>query len=69
MIIFANEAINNNAKVLLDEIKVVSWRWSLRLKASPCLFYEWSWDPRDCLLISVMLFSFYWGLGVEVFSL
>jgi hypothetical protein len=36
---------------IVDNIKVVSWKWSLsRLKLFPCLFYEWSWDPGDCLL-------------------
>jgi hypothetical protein len=37
--------------VIVDEIKVLSWKWSLgRLKISPCLFYEWCWDPGICLL-------------------
>ncbi|KAK2372436.1 hypothetical protein QL285_073568 [Trifolium repens] len=37
--------------VIVDEVKVLSWKWSLaRLKISPCLSYEWSWDPDDCLL-------------------
>ncbi|MCH79402.1 LINE-1 reverse transcriptase like [Trifolium medium] len=31
---------------LVEAVKVLSWRWSAdRLKISPCLFYEWSWDP------------------------
>jgi hypothetical protein len=46
--IFANEVVNPYA--LVEEIKVVSWKWSLaRLKLKPCLFYEWVWDPGDCL--------------------
>jgi hypothetical protein len=37
--------------VIVEEIKVLSWKWSLgRLKISPCLFYEWCWDPGSCLL-------------------
>jgi hypothetical protein len=36
--------------VIIDDIKVVSWKWSLaRLKIVPCLYYEWAWDPRDCI--------------------
>jgi hypothetical protein len=36
---------------IVEEIKVVSWKWSLaRLKVLPCMFYEWLWDPGDCLL-------------------
>jgi hypothetical protein len=46
--IFSNGAFNPRA--LVDDIKVLSWRWSLaRLKVLPCLFYEWSWDPGDCM--------------------
>jgi hypothetical protein len=38
-------------RAIVEEIKVVSWKWSLvRLKVSPCMFYEWTWDPGDCLL-------------------
>jgi hypothetical protein len=30
---------------------VLSWKWSLsRLKLAPCLYYEWCWNPGDCLL-------------------
>ncbi|GAU51627.1 hypothetical protein TSUD_140380 [Trifolium subterraneum] len=37
--------------LIVDDIKVLSWKWSLmRLKVSSCMFYEWSWDPGDCLL-------------------
>jgi hypothetical protein len=36
---------------IVDSIKVMSWKWSMsRLKLPPCLFYEWTWDPGDCLL-------------------
>jgi hypothetical protein len=31
---------------LVDEIKLVSWRWGLsRHKIPICLFYKWCWDP------------------------
>jgi hypothetical protein len=34
---------------VVEEIKVLSWNWSMDcLKISPCLFYEWCWDPGDC---------------------
>jgi hypothetical protein len=35
---------------IVEEIKVVSWRWFLsRTQLPVCLFYEWSWDPILCL--------------------
>ena len=35
---------------IVEEIKVLSWRWVLeRMKIPVCLFYEWSWDPIYCL--------------------
>jgi hypothetical protein len=38
-------------RAIVEEIKVVSWKWGLvRLKVSPCMFYEWVWDPGDCFL-------------------
>jgi hypothetical protein len=34
---------------LVEEVKVLSWKWSAdRLKISPCLYYEWVWDPDIC---------------------
>ena len=34
---------------LVEEIKLLSWRWALhRLQLSPCLLYEWIWNPREC---------------------
>jgi hypothetical protein len=34
---------------IVEKVKVLSWRWSVdRLKVSPCLYYEWCWDPSDC---------------------
>jgi hypothetical protein len=42
--------------VIVDEVKVLSWKWSLaRLKVPSCMYYEWSWDPGDCLLASLVL--------------
>jgi hypothetical protein len=36
---------------IVEELKVLSWKWSIgRLKIIPCMFYEWIWDPGDCLL-------------------
>jgi hypothetical protein len=36
---------------IIEEIKVLSWKWCLaRLKVAPCLYYEWIWDPGDCLM-------------------
>jgi hypothetical protein len=38
-------------RVIVEDIKVLSWKWSLyRLKTAPCMYYEWIWDPGDCLL-------------------
>jgi hypothetical protein len=48
-----NNRIFNNVRKepleVVEDIKVLSWRWSAdRLKITPCLFYEWSWDPGAC---------------------
>lgn len=46
--IFENHS--KDVEEMVEEIKVLSWRWMLmRLKVLPCLFYEWNWDPEDCL--------------------
>ncbi|GAU24549.1 hypothetical protein TSUD_148900 [Trifolium subterraneum] len=46
--IFANGSFIPLA--IVDEIKVISWKWCLvRLKVPACLFYEWNWDPGECL--------------------
>jgi hypothetical protein len=38
------------AEELLEDIKAVSWVWSLsRLKIASFLFYEWTWNPKECL--------------------
>jgi len=49
-----NEGIFNNEIArwdeLVEEVKVLSWRWVLgRFNISACMFYEWCWNPRDCL--------------------
>jgi len=54
-----NDRIFNNIikepVVIVEEIKVLLWRWVLsRLKSPPCLFYEWFWNPKVSLLR-------YWG--------
>jgi hypothetical protein len=48
-----NNRIFNNVLIqpmeLVEEIKVLSWRWSVdRLKITPFLFYEWCLDPGCC---------------------
>lgn len=44
---------NNHLKCVeevVDEVKAVSWYWALsRLRISSCLFYEWCWNPKECL--------------------
>jgi hypothetical protein len=38
-------------QAVVEDVKVLSWKWSLaRLKILPCVFYEWTWDPGNCLL-------------------
>lgn len=49
-----NDRIFNNkekgVEEIVDEIKAVSWVWMLsRLKIASFLFYEWTWNPRECL--------------------
>jgi hypothetical protein len=47
--IFRNEA--THVEDLLAEIVVNSWRWSLsRINMQTCLFYEWNWNPQECLI-------------------
>jgi hypothetical protein len=47
--IFKNQF--KNVDELVDEVKTLSWVWALdRLRIVSCLFYEWCWNPRDCLL-------------------
>jgi hypothetical protein len=41
---------NVEVEELVEEIKVLSWRWMLeRMHIPSCLFYQWSWNPRYCL--------------------
>jgi hypothetical protein len=36
---------------LVDEVKALSWCWALnRLRIAACLYYEWCWNSRECLL-------------------
>jgi len=47
-IIFNNKACE--VMTIVKEIKLLSWRWSLeRLKIPGCLYYEWCWNPKECL--------------------
>lgn len=53
--VWRNDGIFNNSistvEELVEAIKVVLWRWILtRVKVPACLFYEWCWNPRECLL-------------------
>jgi hypothetical protein len=49
-----NRIFNNIVKEvdeMVEQIKVVSWNWSInRLNIASCLFYEWCWNPHDCLV-------------------
>lgn len=43
--------VNCEVVELVEAIKVLSWRWMLsRLKGPACLYYEWCWCPRECLI-------------------
>jgi hypothetical protein len=38
-----------DVKDVVEEIKVISWRWSIsRLLLNPCLLYEWCVEPNVC---------------------
>jgi hypothetical protein len=42
---------NFSPAMVIEDIKVSSWKWSLtRLKVVPYMYYEWIWDPGDCLM-------------------
>jgi len=46
--IFKNQV--KNVDEVFEDIKALSWCWALsRLRISTCLFYEWTWNPRECL--------------------
>ncbi|MCI16926.1 pantothenate synthetase [Trifolium medium] len=51
-----NEKIFNNVAGVVgdavDMIQRVSWQWFLNNTAkTPCLLYEWVWNPGDCMLM------------------
>jgi hypothetical protein len=47
-VIFEN-GVSDSAK-LLEDIQTSSWKWWLgRTKMSPCLLYEWIYEPGICL--------------------
>jgi len=52
-----------NSRVLsaievVDKIKVLVWCWYLgRMTKTLCLFYEWSWNPINCLARLLQRFS------------
>jgi len=50
-----NDHVFNNSicevEEIVEAIKVLLWRWTLsRLKVPACLFYEWCWNPKECLM-------------------
>jgi hypothetical protein len=47
--IFSNS--NETVEGALDLIQRLSWQWFLnKLAKSSCLFYEWIWNPGECML-------------------
>jgi hypothetical protein len=35
---------------VVEDIKRLSWQWFIgRMAKSPCLLYEWIWNPIDCM--------------------
>jgi hypothetical protein len=64
--IFATGVFSPTA--IVEDIKVLSWKWSLaRLKTAPCMFYEWTWDPGDCLLRYLCLFALFFAFCILFF--
>lgn len=44
------KGINFQVDELVEEIKVLSWRWMLQWTHTPsCHFCKWCWNPRLCL--------------------
>jgi len=42
--------VEKEAEELVEEVKLLSWKWTLSIVKVPSfLFYEWNWNPRDCL--------------------
>jgi hypothetical protein len=45
------KGVNFAVDDIVEEVKVLSWRWTLsRLHIPACLYFEWCWDPHWCLL-------------------
>ncbi|MCI15963.1 hypothetical protein A2U01_0037103, partial [Trifolium medium] len=62
-IIFGNRVIDSKVAAA-EENKGLSWRWDLNCMNMPiCMYYEWSWDPGNCLRSAVRVFV---GLGVSI---
>lgn len=41
---------NHDVEEVVEEVKVLSWRWMLeRMNIPGCLYYEWCWNPIICL--------------------
>jgi len=46
-----NARIFKNQFKNVDEVKALAWCWALsRLSIASCLYYEWCWNPRECLI-------------------
>lgn len=44
------KGVNKDVDEIFYAIKVLSWCWCLnRLKIGAFMFYEWCWNPKDCL--------------------
>jgi hypothetical protein len=47
--VFSN--ITVDASTVVDLVQRLSWQWFLNNTAKgPCLLYEWTWNPGDCML-------------------
>ena len=39
-----------NVVDIVEEVKVLFWRWTFnRIEILICMYYEWCWNPKDCL--------------------
>jgi hypothetical protein len=49
-----DRVFNNNIGTMadaMDQIQRLSWQWFLsKTTKDSCLFYEWIWDPGECLM-------------------
>jgi hypothetical protein len=50
-----NDRVFNNITVdvsfVVDLVQRLSWQWfSNNTAKGPCLLYEWTWNPGDCML-------------------